>query len=306
MLLKKSRLAELGLLLTAIIWGSAFVVVKNTTDAVPTNYILATRFLLAAVLLAAIFWKSLKKLNKSYVKSGAILGVLVYLSFYLQTVGIQYTTAGNNAFLTAIYVVVVPFLYWLVRKKKPGVYNVLAAFLCMIGIGFLSLQDNLTVNIGDALTLLCGILFAAQIVGVSIFTEKQDPILLTLLQFLVAGVIALIAAFIFEDFPQSLGTGPIVGLLYLSIFSTTVAFLMQTVGQKYTSASKASLLMCLESVFGCVSGILFLHEPVTPKILAGFVLIFIAVLISELKIPSIKGIKKLEPVPIEKNNEIQP
>lgn len=302
MQIKKSRLAEVGLLFTAIIWGSAFVVVKNTTDAVPTNYILAIRFLLSAVLLSVIFWKSLKKLNMAYVRNGVILGVLVYFSFYLQTVGIQFTTAGNNAFLTAVYVVIVPFLYWFVRKKKPGVYNILAAFLCIVGIGFLSLQESFSVNIGDALTLLCGIFFAAQIVGVSIFTEKQDPILLTMLQFLVAGAMALTAALLFEELPQKLGSGPIAGLLYLSVFSTTIAFLMQTVGQKYTSASKASLLMCLESVFGCISGILFLHEPVTPKILAGFVLIFIAILISELKIPSLKFHGKRKPLPLEQEH----
>ena len=281
---KKSRIAELGLLVTAIIWGSAFVVVKNTTEAVSTNYLLAIRFLIAAVVLSAIFFKSLKKFDFLYLKNGLILGGLLYFSFYLQTVGIQYTTAGNNAFLTAVYVVLVPFLYWIVRRQCPKNYQLFAAFVCIIGIGLLSLQNDFTINIGDLLSLLCGVAFCAQIVAVSIFTERQDPILLSILQFLFSGLFALIAAVLFEPFPSQIGTDAVLGLLFLGIFSTAIAFGLQTVCQKYTSASKASLLMSLESFFGCLSGIIFLHEPVTPKVLAGFGLIFLAILISETKL----------------------
>ena len=277
--------------MTAIIWGSAFVVVKNTTETLPVNYIICVRFLIAAFLIGTIFWKHLKKLNKTYWKNGIILGLFLYISFYLQTLGVKYTTAGKNAFLTAIYVVLVPFLYWIVKKKKTDNYNLIAAFFCIIGIGLISLNQDFTVNFGDLLSLLCGVAFCAQIVAVSIFTEKQDPILLSFLQFLVAGIFGLLGTVMFETLPSQIETEAILGLLYIGVFSSAIAFGLQTICQKFLSASKASLLMSLESVFGRLSGIIFLQETVTTKILIGFILIFAAVIISETK-PSVFNLKR--------------
>lgn len=280
----KSLFAELGLLLITVIWGSAFVVVKNAAGTVPVNYIIAIRFGIATILLLIVFFPRLKKMNLRTVQSGAVLGTLLYLAYYFQTIGVKYTTAGNNAFLTAIYVVVVPFLYWFIKKKKPGGYNIIAALICIVGIGFLSLQSDFKINIGDSLTLLCGIIFAAQIVGISILTEKIDPILLSLTQLGFTGIIAIVAALFTEQLPSQLGMDSIWALLYLGVFSTMIAMVMQTVCQKYVAPAKASLIMSLESLFGTLSGILFLSEKLTVKTVIGFILIFFAILISETKL----------------------
>ena len=108
----------IGLLGTAVIWGFAFVVVKNSLDLIPPTYMLAFRFTIAAVVLAAVFCRRLKKLDKIIWQEGAVLGMFLFLSYLVQTIGCQYTTAGKNAFLTAVYVVFVPFLYWIFSKKK--------------------------------------------------------------------------------------------------------------------------------------------------------------------------------------------
>lgn len=277
----KSVLAELGLLFITVIWGSAFVVVKNATDSVPVNYIIAIRFGLASILLLAFFFSRMKKIDFRAVKSGLILGTLLYLAYFLQTLGVKYTTAGNNAFLTAVYVVIVPFLYWIVKNEKPSFYHIFAAFVCITGIGFLSLHAGFQVNPGDALTLLSGITYAAHIVAISILTEKTDPILLSFTQFVTTTAISLPAALATETFPAHMETGMVLSLLYVSVFSTLIAMVLQSVCQQYVPPAKASLIMSLEALFGTVFGIIFLKEQLTFKTLCGFVLIFAAILISE-------------------------
>lgn len=281
-------LAEMGLTVTTLIWGLAFVVVKNTTAAVPTNYIIAIRFSIAAVLMLVLFFPRIKKLDMHSVKSGAILAVILYVSYFFQTLGVKYTTAGNNAFLTAIYVVFVPFLYWIIKKEKPDVYNILSALLCIVGIGLLSLHSGFSVNIGDILTLISGLTFGMHIVFTGILTEKSDPILLTFTSFVFTAVIALAAALSTEQFPARLETTTVFSLLYVSVLSTMVAMLLQTVCQKVLPPSRASVIMSMESLFGSIFGIIFLNERPTPKTFSGFLLIFAAIMLSETKLGFLK------------------
>lgn len=284
----KSLAADLGLVFVTIIWGSAFVVVKNATSTVPACYMIAIRFGIAVLLMCVFFRKRLQKIDLACIRSGAILGVLLFVAYYLQTIGIKYTTVGNNAFLTAVYVVVVPFLYWLIRHEKPDVYNIAAALICIAGIGLLSLHSGFTMNVGDLLSLLCGVAFAAQIVAISILTEKNDPILLSFTQFLFTAIIAIIVALCTETFPAVLQTGTLMSLLYIGVFSTLIALVLQTVCQKYTPPARASLIMSLESLFGTAFGIIFLNESLTLKTLGGFLLIFAAVIVSETKLSFLK------------------
>lgn len=277
----KSVWAELGLLFITVIWGSAFVVVKNATDSVPVNYIIAIRFGIASILLLVFFFPRMKKIDFRAVKSGLILGALLYLAYFLQTLGVKYTTAGNNAFLTAIYVVIVPFLYWIVKNEKPGFSHIFAALVCITGIGFLSLHAGFQVNPGDVLTLLSGITYAAHIVAISILTEKTDPILLSFTQFVTTTAISLPVALATETFPAHMETGMVLSLLYVGVFSTLIAMVMQSVCQRYVPPARASLIMSMEALFGTIFGIIFLKEQLTVRTLCGFALIFAAILISE-------------------------
>ena len=277
----KSFAAELGLIFVTMIWGSAFVVVKNATATVPTSWMIAIRFGIAAIFLCAFFHRRLRKIGTAELKWGLFIGLQNVAAFEFQTNGVKDTTAGKNAFLTAVYCVIVPFLYWAVRKKKPRAAQVVSAFLCIAGVGFLSLEKDLSVNYGDLLSLICGLFFAIQIVTIGILTEKYDPILLSITQIGATSVLALPLAALTEPFPSGLPAGSVLSLLYLGLFSTMLTAVLQMVCQKYTPPSKASLIMSLESVFGSLCGIVFLSEPVTPKIIAGFALIFVAIVLSE-------------------------
>lgn len=279
-------LAGAGMLLTAAIWGIAFVVVKNSLDTVPPTYMLAFRFTIAAVLLAAICLKKLRGLKAPTVRAGAVLGFWLFFSYLVQTIGCQYTTAGKNAFLTSAYVVIVPFLYWLLARKRPDAFCITAAFLAIAGIGLLSLQGDMSVNRGDVLTLVCAVGFALHMIYIDRYTEHDDPVVLTVLQLAFAALFSCLLSPILDGgFPAGVFRPAVIGsMFYLGIFSTMIGFLLQNVCQKYTSPATASLLLSTESVFGVLFSVLLLGEQMTPRMLAGCGLLFSAVLLSETKL----------------------
>ena len=279
-------LSGFGLLLTAFLWGFAFVVVKNSLDDVSPIYMLAFRFTIAGVMLSIVFLKRLRRINRKILLHGAWVGFFLFAAYLVQTIGCDYTTAGKNAFLTTVYVVVVPFLSWLLHKGKPDRYCVTTAFIAIIGIGLLTLEGDLSVNIGDALTMACGVLFAFQIIYIDQYTETDDPVLIAVLQMVFAAVYSWITACVMgETFPMDAvrNSSVIISMLYLGLFSTMIAFLLQNVCQKYLKPATASLLMSTESVFGVLCSALFLHEIMSGKMVTGCVLIFIAIVINETK-----------------------
>ncbi len=281
---KYSIAAKLALFIATLIWGGSFLVVKNSMDVMQPHMLLAFRFTIGGFLLCIFFHKRLKNLNKEYFIKGGILGTLLFVAYSLQTIGITDTTPGKNAFLTAIYCVLVPFFFWLVDKKRPDRFNVIAAFISIVGIGLVSLTGNLTIGMGDGLTLLSGVVYAVHIVAVAKFSGKRDPILLTILQFGYAAIYSWFIGLIFEEFPTQWSRGAIIDLVFLSVFATAIALLLQNIGQKYTHPAPAAIIMSLESVFGVLFSVMFYHEVVTTRLFIGFCFIFVAIIISETKL----------------------
>ena len=278
-------LAALGLITTTIIWGSAFVVMKNSVDVISPTYLLALRFTIAALALGAVFWKQTKAINRSDLRCGALLGSFLFASYLFQTYGLKHTTASKNAFITTLYVILVPFLHWFFNKKRPSKNNIAAAVLAVIGLAMLSLEGDLSINIGDILTLICGFFFAIHIVFIDRYTVNHDPIRLTVIQMCMAAVLSWLFAPVLEgtfDF-RVIDRSMLIGLFYLGIFSTMIGFLLQNVGQKYLTPNTSSLLLSFESVFGLVFSVIFLGDPLTLKVIAGCGLMFAAVILSEYK-----------------------
>jgi len=288
--------ASLGLIFTTLIWGFAFVIVKNSLDYVPPIYMLAFRFTIAALVLPFIFLKKIKKIDLKYILNGSLLGFFLFAAYAFQTIGCQYTTAGKNAFITTIYVILVPFFNWIFTKKRPDLYAVAAAVLGITGIGLLSLQGDLSVNKGDLLTLVCGFCYAVHIVFIARFTEHQDPVILTIIQLASAAVFSWIFAPLYDGaFPLSALQNPSVvfSMLYLGLMSTMAAFLFQTVCQKYVPPSTAALLLSLEAVFGVFFAWILLKEYLTIRMAFGCILIFTAVVLAETHFDFLKRRKKL-------------
>jgi len=292
--IKHSFLPEVALLVATIIWGGSFVIMKNATDCLPTNYLLAFRFTGASILLSVLFNKSARKINKRYLLHGAVMGTALFWAYCFQTWGLCDTTPGKNAFLTAVYCVVVPFLSFVMGKERPDKYNFMAAVMCIAGIGFVSLDGSLSMGKGDILTLIGGFFFAVHMIATGTFSkvDNADPVALTIVQFATAAVYSWIMGIMFETFPAQFELGTVLELGYLICFATATCLLLQSYGQKYTSPSSASILLSLESVFGVIFSVIFYKENVTLRMLTGFALIFVAIIISETKLEFLRKREK--------------
>ena len=294
-----ARFASPLIVLATIIWGSSFVVMKNSVDVLPTFWLLAIRFTFSALVLAVVFIKRWKVLDRQYLIGGTVMGFCLFVAYAFQTFGLEQTTSGKNAFFTAVYCVIVPFLYWVIAKRRPDKFNILAAFLCIAGIALVSVTgSNATAfNMGDVLTLIGGFFFAAHIVAVAKYSEGRDIFILTTLQFASFALFSWIGVLITRPaltpgvFDQSL----IFSLAYLVIFASCGALLFQNIGQKYTVPSTAAVLLSLEAPFGVFFSILFANERPTPLMFVGFALIFLAVVCSETKFSFLRK-KKVDKV----------
>lgn len=291
---KKSFWADMSLFLTALLWGGGFVAVKDAVNNVTPFYMLSIRFLLAPICLFIIFHKKFKAIRKQDIISGFIVGVFLFLSMAAQTIGIQYTTAGKQAFLTTVYVVIIPFFVWAISKKKPDVYSIISALLTFIGISFLSINNEfkLSMNLGDWITLFSAFLFAAHIVSIAHFTKDTSPIVLSVLQMGFAGVMSLFFAVIFERRFTGINDNALFSMFYIIVFSTMIPFLIQNVAQKYSHPNHVGIILSFESVFGAILSVIFLKDIFTINMIVGCIIIFIAVIICETKLSFLKNSKK--------------
>ena len=285
---KYSVLGKLALLAATLFWGTSFVVLKDTLDLMPPNYLIALRFTVAGILLAAVFWKRLRSVTRQMLWKGALIGLFLFLAYFWQTMGLQRTTPGKNAFLTAGYCVMVPFMMWAVHGPRPDRYNVIAAVLCLGGIGLISLEGDLTMGNGDLFTVVGGIFFGCHMVALGKFLKDEDPVVMTILQFFAAAVCFWVASFAMEGAPQALPMKALLPIGYMSVFCTAVTLLLQNFGQKHTEPSAAAILLSLEAVFGATFSLLLGKDTLTVQIALGFATVFLSVIVSETKLSFLK------------------
>ncbi len=277
--------ARLCCLAAALIWGSSFFIMKDTLDALPPFYLLAVRFSAASLILMAALWRRVaSSLRPDVVVRGLILGALVFGGYGAQTVGLTDTTPGNNAFLTGTYCVMVPFMAWAVTRVRPQAKNLVAALLCIGGIGLVSLSGDLSMRFGDALTLVGAVFFGVHIIATGQFSSGRDVLALTAWQMVGVAVLSWVATFVAgENLAAAAWTPGVVGsMVYLAVACTCVAYLLQNIGTKYADPSSVALLLSMESPSGVLFSVLFAGEVLTGQVLCGFALIFAAILASEL------------------------
>ncbi len=289
---KLSLIGQVLLLLATIVWGSSFTILKDTISAVPAFYVLAIRFLSSGLIIFLIFFKKIIKINRKTLFHGIILGLTVAGAYITQTIGLIYTTPSINAFLTAAYVIITPFLIWLFMKKRPSAFNFIAAVLCMVGIGFIAFAGGVGTSsnalLGEGLTLVSAIFYAFQILFLCKFQEDRSATVpIIAIELLTTGIVFVVLTLIF-DLPSkgitafSLNTEQILKILYLTLACTLFAQAAQIIGQKYTPPTTASVILCLESVFGAVFSVILGSEQLSALLIVGFVIVFIAILLSEL------------------------
>lgn len=282
----KKYIGEIGLFIVAIIWGGGFVATQAALDGgLTTSQIMTLRFFISAVLMTVIFFKQIKNnLSISTIKVGVILGICLFLGFFLQTLGLNYTTPSKNAFITSVNVVIVPFIGLLLYRRKIDKFGMGSSFLAIIGIAVLSLSADFTINFGDVLTLLCAFGFAFQIFFTSEFVKNHNPVALTAIQFFVAFVLSFIAQIFMGEVRLHSTPSGYMGILYLAFFSTTVCFLLQTICSKMVDGTRVAIILSTEAVFGTILSIIILGEPVTARMVIGSLIIFISVITAETKL----------------------
>lgn len=275
---------RLLIIAATIIWGSSFVIIKDVTNVVSPAWILIFRFTLAALIMAVALLKyRTLYTERSHVGFGLLFGVALFCAYYAQTIGITDTTPGKNAFLTAAYCIIVPFLAWFLIRRRPNRYNIVAAIMCIVGIGFISLDGSLTMRFGDAMTLVGAVFYALHIVLVSKFAEGRNILVLTMWQFVGAAICSFVVGSALEPMPvwTSLSTETWVALIYLTVACTNLALMFQNIGQAHLPPASAALLLSLESVFGVAFSVALGAEDLTLRVVIGFVLVFAAIVVSE-------------------------
>ena len=289
------------LFLTALIWGTAFVAQRMGSEYVEPFTYLAWRSWSAVLFLAPLVrvmdhFSDRRSIDNRRPKTvsdrrllivgGCLSGFMLWAACAAQQIGIAHTTASKAGFITALYVVIVPLLSIFIRKR-PSVQIWACVALALIGLYLLCMKTaSFRLEYGDAWELACAFFFAVEILLVSYYCSRVDPVRLSFVQFLVVAILSTILMFLIEH-PTVDGLRlALPSILYAGIFSSGIAFTLQIIGQVGVNATVASLVMSLESVFSALSGWLILHERMSPRELSGAALMFLAIALSQIELPS--------------------
>ncbi len=303
---KPKLLANLGLLLAAFIWGSTFVAQSAGAELVEAFTYQSTRsFIGGFVLLPVIFLMEraakkkpdytppTKKDRKMLFIGGIACGAVLTVAACLQQFGIKLSTVGKSGFITALYVVFVP-IAGLIFKKKPRPIIWLCVTLAAVGMYLLCMTESLKLSAGDTLLLLCAFCFTAHIMVIDHFTNYCNPVKMSCIQFFTSGIISGILMLIFEKPDINIILSAWLPICYAGVLSSGVAYTLQVVCQKNTEPTVASLLMSLESVFAVLSGAAVLGEIPTLRETVGCIIMFAAIILAQIPLPSLKRTKALK------------
>ena len=283
--------ANLILLLTALIWGFGFVAQRMGMDHLGPYAFNVCRFLVGALSLLPLLFFFRKKesgpteLNPSFWKFSILAGFALFGGATLQQVGIQYTTVGKAGFITGLYVVIVPIL-GLCLRQKIGRWTVIGSILAVLGLYFLSIKEDFSMGWGETMVLIGAFFWAVHVQVIGTANKRNlNPIKLALVQYLVCAALNLLLSLVFETFHLDqviLASGAI---LYAGIVSVGIAFTLQVIAQKKVEPSRAAIILNLEAVFAVLAGWLFFTELLTMKEWIGCGLLFLGMILSQLKSP---------------------
>jgi len=301
----KAMQANLMMLLAASIWGFAFVAQRVGMETMGPHWFNSLRFFIGVVALTpVVIWmdrvqaKSAAESSKSSVKTllmgGAVAGFLLFIGATFQQVGLQYTTAGKAGFITGMYIFFVP-LIGLFFRMKTGSGTWLGALIALWGLYLLSINEDFTLSKGDTLQLICAVAFAGHVLMIGYLASRMDTVKLSLVQFFVAGLLAMILALYFEQLTWGMITSTAVPLLFAGVMSTGIAYTLQTIAQQHAHPSHAAIILSSEGVFAVIGGFLLLNEVLPVQGLLGCGLILAGMLMSQL-MPSLSWPRRVKVV----------
>lgn len=282
------------LLLTAIIWGFAFVAQRAGMENIGPFAFNGIRFALGSLSLVPLLFLKGNNIRKKALKSeqsfiwegGVLCGLFLFAGSSFQQVGIVYTTAGNAGFITGLYVILVPVLglFWN-HKVNPQTW--IGALIALAGLYFLSVRQSLAFAYGDALVFVSAFFFAGHVLIIGKYAPKTNIIRLSIIQFGIASLLSLFISFFMETTTFQDIRLAAVPILYGGIMSVGVAYTLQVYGQKKTQPAHAAIILSMESLFAAIGGILILHEPLTFSIALGGIMMLGGVILSQLRLRKI-------------------
>ena len=282
--------ADLLMLLAAAIWGFAFVAQREGMETMGPFLFNAARFFIGSAVLFPLVWYLSKKnktptnketSTKKLLIAGTIAGLFLFLASSFQQVGIQYTTAGKAGFITGLYIFFVP-LIGIFFGQRTGSGTWLGAFIAVIGLYLLSINDDFSIARGDLLQLICAVFFAAHILVVGYVAKRMDPLKLSLIQYVVSGVLSFFIAIAIEVITWQMIVDTAIPLLYAGVMSIGVGYTLQVVAQQHAKSSHAAIILGLEGAFAVLGGWLILDENLSTRGLIGCGLMLSGMFLSQL------------------------
>ena len=285
------------LILTAIIWGSTFFIIKDTVETVNEYYLVFLRTFIAAIsMLGFVFFKNRKALlNTQTLLKGAILGVLLAITYLSQTIGLKYTSSGHSAFITSAGVIVVPLLLFIFFKRKLRPPETIIFFVVLAGLYLLTYDSETALNIGDLITLVTAISLAWHLILSGRFVKTSEVFALIAYQFFFAAFTSLVLYLFSQPVSFSLSANETIALLYLGFIGTLFCYFVSVWAQQEVDTIKVALIFTLEPVFAALFAWLFASEMLTLREMAGGMIILVGIVAFQLFSARKKSASKVSP-----------
>lgn len=278
----KNKGYEFILLVVTAFWGLSFLLTKDVLGELSLFNFLALRFGIAFIFSSIVFFKSMCEIDKATIKYGISIGVILFLSFVFQTLGISYISASKVAFITGLSVVIVPMISAIILKRKLSISVWIGAIFAIVGLGLMTLEgETWNISVGEIYALLGAIFFALYVVLVEIYTKKVNSVNFAILQLAIVSLFSFAISILTESVRLPHKSASWVGLLVLALLCTSGAYIAQNVLQNYVSASKTAIIFSTEPVFAGIFGMLIWKEILTTNAILGGALIFIGMLVVE-------------------------
>ncbi|QVL36050.1 DMT family transporter [Aminirod propionatiphilus] len=293
----QTLVADGAMVLIALVWGGGYPVTDYLLQHLSPLWVLAFRFSISSVLLTLLFHRRLARLERSDLFGGALVGLLVALLFLCHVWGLKLSTPGKQAFIAGTNVVIVPFLFALIYRRLPSSWALAGATATTAGLLVMAFSPGMRFNAGDALSAAMAFLIALHFIAIGFFSRRMDPLALTVIQIDVACLVLVLSALAVEPFPGLRLALPLWGaILFVSLGATVLAFLVQTVAQRYTPETHAAILLSLESPFGFLLAIAMGRDQWNAQFALGGLLVLVGVLLAEWESLATTGplTKKLE------------
>lgn len=286
--MNKKILGNLLLFITSFIWGSTFVAQVMGMDLIGPFTFSASRSFVGAIFLGILLYFLKDNMNsskKDILKGGLACGFFLFVGSSFQQIGLLYTTAGKTSFITSLYILIIPIFSYFILKNKINFLTIVAIILGIIGLYMIAIKDisNLDVNRGDMIVFIGSFFWGAHILVIDHYSKKVNAVKLSFLQFLVTAIFSMVVAYFFEKETATLINITLSwkAIIYAGFLSSGVAYTLQMIGQRYTDPILASLILSLESVFGAISGYLFLNEIMSFREFAGCCIVFMGIMIAQ-------------------------